>query len=147
MSSSIKGPCHISQWTSKLTRKLEKSLGGEFDALSEMVDHMLLLKDCYGPFEGMNPGLVGLGDCESLFTHLRTKKMIAEKCLGRRFLSTQRALGKGELESAYWLPGSENPGDGPNEVRSDAVPFLILLKSGCFNPGYLRPLKGVARKE
>ena len=45
---------------------------------------MLLLKDLYGPFQGMNPGLVALEDCEGLFADLKTRKMVAEKCLGRR---------------------------------------------------------------
>ena len=55
------------------------SLGGEVYALREMVDHTLLLKDFCGSFEAVNPGLVGLEDCESLFTHLKTQEMVAEK--------------------------------------------------------------------
>ena len=148
MSSTLKCPCHISQWTSKFTRKMVKSsLGGEVYALSEMVDHMLLLKDFYGPSGGINPGVVGMGDCESLFTHLKTKKMAAEKYLVRHFLSIQQALEEGDLENAYWPPGTENPADGLTKVRSDMVTPLRLLESGGFCPGQLRPLKGVAWKE
>ena len=67
MSSTWEGPRHILQWTSKLTRKIAKSSsGGEVYALNEMPDHMLVYKNCYGPFEGMNPGVVGLEDCERL---------------------------------------------------------------------------------
>ena len=52
MSSTSTGPCHISQWTSEITRKMVKSSpGGEVYALSVMVDHMLLLRDFFGPFE------------------------------------------------------------------------------------------------
>ena len=148
MSSSLKGPCRILQWTSKFTRKMEKtSLGGEVYALSEMVNHMLLLKEFYGPFEGMDPGVEGLEDCESLLTHLKTEKMIAEKCLVRRFLSIQQFLGEGDLENANWLPGTENPADSLTKVRSDMVPLLRLLESGAFCPGHLRPLKSVAWTE
>ena len=93
-SSTLKGPCHILQWTSKFTRQMVKSsLGGEVYAPSEMVDHMLPLKEFYGPFGGKNRGVVGfLEDYESLFTHLETKKMPTEKYLARHFLSIHQAL-------------------------------------------------------
>ena len=52
MSSTAKGPFRISQLTSRFARKMAKSrLGGEVYALSEMVDHVPLSKDCYGPLE------------------------------------------------------------------------------------------------
>ena len=78
--------------------------------------------------------MVGLEDCESLFTRIKTKKMIPEKYLERHFLSIQQALGAGDLENAYWLPGTENPADGLTKVRSDVVPLLRLLESGSFCP-------------
>ena len=73
--------------------------------------------------------------------------MIAKKYLVRHFLSIQRALEGGNLENAYWLPGTENPADGLTEVRSDAVRLLRLSGSGGFRLGQLRPLKGVAWEE
>ena len=80
MSPTLKGPRHILQRTSKLTRKMVKgSLGADGYALSEMVDNMSSLRDSHVPFRGVNRGVVGLGDCESLCTRLRTKKMVAEK--------------------------------------------------------------------
>ena len=89
MSSSLSGPCHVLRWTSKFTRKLVRSsLGGEAYAFSEMVDHMALIREFYTPFVGLSPGMVGLEDCESLFSHLRTKKMITEKYLVRHFLGS-----------------------------------------------------------
>ena len=39
---------------------------------------MLLLEYTYGPLAGMNPGLLGLEDCEGPFANLKTKQMIAE---------------------------------------------------------------------
>ena len=60
----------------------------------------------------MNPGLAGVGGCGSLFTHLKTKKKVAEKYLVRHFLSIQQALRQGELRNAYWLPGTGKPADG-----------------------------------
>ena len=83
------------------------------------------------------------GGCESLFTHLKTRQMVAEKYLVRHFPSTPQALGAGDLENAYWLPGSENPAGGLTRVRSDVVPILRLLESGELRPGHLPPLKGV----
>ena len=102
MSSTLEGPCHNLRWPSKFTQELVKSsLGGEVYAFSEMVAHMILLKDFYGPSQSMNPGSGGLGDCESLFAHPRTQKMIAEEYPVRHFLSTQQALEEGELDNAY----------------------------------------------
>ena len=72
-SSTLKGPRHILRQTSTFTRKMVKSsLSGEVYALSETVDHTLLLEDFYGPFAGRTQGMVGPEDCESLFTHLKT---------------------------------------------------------------------------
>ena len=48
------------------------------------------------------------------------------------------------MENAYWLPGTENPADGLTRVRIDIVSLLRLPESGCFNPGRLRLIKGVA---
>ena len=94
-----------------------------------------------GPFEGVNPGVAGLGGCESLFTHLKTQKMVAEKYLVRHFLSKRQSLEEGGLENASWPPGAENPADGLTKVRSGAIPLLRLLETGQFRPGHLRPLK------
>ena len=73
--------------------------------------------------------------------------MIAAKYLVRHLLSTQQAFEGGELETAYWLPGAENPAEGLTKAPSGMVPPLRPLESGRVNPGYLRPLKGVARRE
>ena len=126
---------------------MKSSLGGEVFALSETVDHMLLLKGSFGPFEDMNTRLVGWGDRESRFTHLKTKKMIAEKYLARHFRSTQQALEEDDLENADCLPGTEHPADGRAKARSDMAPLSRLLESGRFDPGSLRPLRGMAWKE
>ena len=62
MSSTLKGPCRILQRASTFARNMEKSnLGGRVYAPSEMMDHVLLLKEFFGPFEGMRPGAAGLG--------------------------------------------------------------------------------------
>ena len=95
----------------------------------------------------MNPGVAGLKDCESLFTILKAKKMVAGKCLVSHFLSTQQALGGGDLENADWLPGAENPADGLTKEQSDVVPVLRPLEPGRYRPGQLRPLTGVAWEE
>ena len=100
MSSSLSGPCHVLQWTSKFTRKLVKSsLGGEVYAFSEILDHMALNRKFCAPFADLFPGMVGLEDCESLFNHLRTKRMSAEKYLVRHFLVTQQSLEGKELDN------------------------------------------------
>ena len=108
---------------------------------------MMLLKDFYGPFDGMNPCVVGLEAYGSSHTHLKTKKMIAEQYQVRHFSSTQQALAVGELENAYWLPGAKNPADGLTNVRCDVFPLLRLLESVRVHPGQLSPLKRVTWEE
>ena len=147
-SSTLRGPCHIIQWTSKFTRKMAKSsLGGEVYAFSEMLDHMALLKEFYAPFVDASPDLLGFVDCESLFSHLKKKKTIAEKFLARHFLAIQQAVESGELANVYWLPGLENPADSLAKIKSDMVPLLRMTESGCYNPGLLRPLRGLPSNE
>ena len=54
------------------SRNLGKSsLGGEVHALGDKVHHTSFFRDFYGPLEGLNPGVLGLEDCESLSTHLK----------------------------------------------------------------------------
>ena len=74
---------------------------------------MTLLKEFYGPFSRVSSGLVGMEDCESLFfTHWKNREMLTEKYLARHFLGIQQSLEEGELENAYWIPGTENPAGG-----------------------------------
>ena len=148
MSASLSGPCHVLQWTSKFTRKLVgSSLGGEVYAFSEMADHMALIREFYAPSVGLSPGVAGLEDCESLFNHLRTKKMATGKYLGRHFLSIQQPLGDKELDNVYWLPGTGNQADGATKVKSEMLLMSALLESGEFRSGALRPLRGVSSFE
>ena len=116
-------------------------------AFSEMIDHMALLREFYAPFSRMSPGLVAMEDFESLFTHLKNKKMVTEKYLVRHFLSIQQFIEEGDLDNVYWLPGTENPADGLTKSRSEMGPILALLETGRFQPGLLRPLKGLASRE
>ena len=58
--------------------------------------------------------------------------MIGEKYLVRHFLSIHQALGAGEPEGAYWLPGTGNPAGGLTKVRSDVDPLPRLLEFGGF---------------
>ena len=84
-----------------------------------------------------------MADCESLFNHLKSQKMVAEKYLVRRSLGDQQVLEQGELDTDYFLPGLENPVDGTTENRSDMISLLRLSATAAFHPGILRPLQGV----
>ena len=120
MSSSLTRPRHVLQWQSNFTRSIVKSsLGGGVYALSAMVDHLLTAR-C-APLEVMDSEVAGLEDCESLFTELKTEKVVAEKYLARYFLSAQQASRQGELNSAHWLPGVEYPADGSAKVASTRI--------------------------
>ena len=76
----------------------------------------------------------------------RSEKVAAKKYSAQHFLSIRRAFGEGELDNAYWAPGTENPAGGKTTARSDMGPPLRRLGPGHFNPGSSRPLKGVAWK-
>ena len=55
--------------------------------------------------------------------------------------------GWGDLDTVYWLPGSEDPADGAAEVKSDMVSLHRFLEPGDFRPGMLGPLKRVSTRE
>ena len=112
-----------------------------------MLGHMSTLREFYGNFAGSKPGMIGLEDCESLFTHLKKSKSITEKFLVRHFMSIQQALEEHELNNVFWIPGKENPADGLTKMHSEIPPLLRLLESGTYNPGILRPLNRISIKE
>ena len=95
-----------------------------------MVNHMSLLRDFYGPLEGLGPGRAGLEDCESSFIHLATKKMITEKQLMRHYSRSQQASEPGKLDNVYWLPGTDNPADGLPKVRRRIWAALFGILAG-----------------
>ena len=139
--SSLSGPRNVLQRASKFTRRLVKSsLGGEVYSFSKMIDHMALSRGFYAPFSRISPSMVGMEDCESLFTHLENREMVTEKYLVRHFLSIQQFIEEGEQENAHRLPGVENPADGLTKIKSEMGPILSLLETGRFQPGLLRPL-------
>ena len=102
---------------------------------------MLPSRVFFRPSGGINPGAAGLEDCESLLTHLRTKKTITGKYLVRHLSSIQQSSEECDQENANWLPGAETPAGGLPKVRSDMVPLLRR------NPRQLSHLKGVAWKK
>ena len=75
------------------------------------------------------------------------EKMVAGKFLARHFLAIQQAVESGGLANVYWLPGLENPADSLAKIKSDMVPLLRMMESGCYNPGLLRPLRGLPSNE
>ena len=145
MSSTLTGPVHILQWASKFTRKrVKSSLGGEIFALSEMWDHMEMIKDFYAPLGHAEIRSYGLIDCESLLSHLRTGRLGTEKFLTRHFRSIMDALENGALGNIAWIPGTENPADGLTKISSELGPLLDLLKSGKYRPRTLEQLRGLS---
>ena len=98
-------------------------------------------------FYSLSPEVAGMADCESSPTHLKNKNKVAEKYLGRRFLSTQQIIEQAELENAYWPPVLENTADGTRTVASDMVPILRLLESGALHQGLSRPLDRVSSND
>ena len=113
---------------------MKSSLGGEVYALSEMLDRMSMLRESYGHFTDLRPGMVGLEDRESLFKHLKKHKLNAEKFLVRHFLATQQAIELQELDNVNWIPGKENAADGLTKLHSEIPPLLRLMEVGTYNP-------------
>ena len=62
---------------------------------------MSMLREVYGHFWELGPSLVGLENCESLFTHLRNKEVFAGKFLVQHFLAAQQASEVQALDIAY----------------------------------------------
>ena len=61
MSSTLRGPYHILQWTSKFTRKSVKSwLGVEVHAPSEMAGRKSMLREFFAHFMDVCPGMAGM---------------------------------------------------------------------------------------
>ena len=86
-------------------------------------------------------------DCESLFTHLKNRKLVTEKYLIRHSLCIQQFFGDCDLDSEHWLPVVANPADGLTKLKSETGQFLPSLKQAVSNPAFLRSLKGLASSE
>ena len=61
------------------------SMGGEVYAFSEMLGRMSILRGFYGHFTDLYSGMLGMEACESLFTHFKKNKVVAEKFPVRLF--------------------------------------------------------------
>ena len=84
----------------------------------------------------------GLEDSESLFTHVKTKKVIAENFSARHSPSFQQALAQGGLGNFYRLPGTENPADGSTKVRKRYGPSTVRIAIGATQPGFSEAPQG-----
>ena len=51
------------------------------------------------------------------------------------------------LDNVHWIPGLKDPADGLTKTKGDLAPLSSLVESGGYNPGILRPLKGIAINE
>ena len=92
-------------------------------ALSDIMDHMALLRECHTPFADMSPGVYGLGDC-----HLKTKRAGTGEYSVRRFLGMEQALGSGELGDFY---RSGESGEWPlqREERCGALVARVSIRN------------------
>ena len=138
MSSTLTGPAHILQWTSKFTREhVKSSLGGEIFALNEMWDHVGMISEFFAALGREKIRFFGLIDCESLLSHLRTGRFGTEKVLTRHFRSILDALVSRDLGNVAWIPDTGNPADGLTKAKSELGPLFHLLDTGTHRPGRL----------
>ena len=136
MSSTLRGPRQITKWTSKLTRRLdESSLGGEVYAFSEMIDHVSMLREFYGHFIDLTPGVVGMEDGESLFTH--HGKVLSPSFLGRSTGLGDAGAGQYISDSRIGKPGRWLVGN-QGRYGPSATTFEIRRAQ----PWNFAPLKG-----
>ena len=126
MSSTLSGPCHTPQWTSRITRNLaEGILGGEVYAFSDMIGRMPFLREYYGlavdlrnplfpPEErgGRHVGVFG----PSLF---RYSTFVGNCGIG------PRVLAPGPRELGGWL----------DQGKKRSCPPSTITRNGCFSPG------------
>ena len=124
---------------------MTSTLGNEIYALREMVDPILVLRDFFGPSEDANPGVLWLGDCESLFADLKTKRMIAVFCavfenpagIGGRWPG-ECALAARVGESRLWIgQGAERHGPPFSTSR------IWLISPGAASPPQRSGSEGV----
>ena len=148
MSSTLGGPRHILQLTSKFTRQLdERSLAREVYPPSDKIDRLAFLRELYALSGDVSPGAIGAEDCESRFTHIRDNEAIAGEYPACRFLGIQQASGDNGLGNVYRLLVMARPEAGLAEVKSDMASLLRMLHSGTFRPGALRPKRGAPFEE
>ena len=81
-------------------------------AFSEMVDHVALLRELYGPFVDLPPGVHGFGNCEIPSIHPKKEGPIVEKYVARDSSGIEKSRETKELDNVKWPPGLENPADG-----------------------------------
>ena len=74
---------------------------------------------------------------------MNKRKTIADEYSARHSLGMKQSLGRHELRNFSWLPGADNPADGPAAVRRDTVPLLRLGVSGALSSGAPQPLHSV----
>ena len=145
ISSTLTGPRHIVQWTSKFTRKsVKSSLAGEVRASSEIVDRVPTLRELFARSMHLFPGMAALEDYEFPPTRLKKKKIIAGRFPVVHCLATYQASETRESGNIYWLPGLGNPAGGLAKTKSDAADRLHFRISDTYNRVALRPLRGVA---
>ena len=73
--------------------------------------------------------------------------MVTEKYLARHVLPIQQFIADGESENAYWLTGAGNPADGLTKIKSEMGHISAHMETGRLQPGFLRPLGGLAFQE
>ena len=120
---------------------------GEVYAFSEMVDHLSLPREPYGPFVDMSPGAAGIESRENSFTRPRGRRPITEEYSARHSQGARQALGGNELPNVYCLSDTENPAGGLAKEKSGTAPLVRTPQSEAFRPDAPRPLHGASARE
>ena len=68
--------------------------------------------------------MVGFEDCDSLFAHRPSRKLVTGKYSVRHFLAIQDVLNRGLLSNVLWIRGPFDPADGMTKHKSDLAPLL-----------------------
>ena len=111
---------------------------------SSMIDNVALLRTFSAPSADLSLGMIGMENGGNLFTHTRNQKTITRNHLVRNFLGVKPTAGNGQLGNVCWLPGTGNPADGLNKVKSKIALSLRTLQSGPCYSSLLRQLEGAS---
>ena len=144
MSSSMRGPSHIIQWTSEYTRKMvTSSLGRVVYAFSEMVGHMPMLREISAHSAAFRRLWRALRIARVFTQTSRTRRPSQKKSWFGTFSPPARPWSRRNWATFIRL---QSRGIWRMDQRKPRAPRRSL-ESGTYNPGALRPLNAVSPRE
>ena len=126
------GLSHLVGWESKrLRRVVRSSLAAEIHAANEQTDYANLVRNLYQDVLTGSVPLILATDCQSLFSHVRANKTMAERALQKPFFQLQEMLNNLTIQNIVLLSGSDNPADALTKAkRAPTLSIDTLMRTG-----------------